>query len=124
MSDDKRQLISLQLARELRSAPWREPWWCFCLEDESFGRDLETEFRAELGQTHSLYPANPTARAIAKREDCDDVLFWLPDAAASFAIVHLTWKGRPSDDPALPLSTSFASLDRFVERELIPLCDD
>ncbi|MEM8598927.1 MAG: hypothetical protein AAGF99_03310 [Bacteroidota bacterium] len=55
-------------------------------------RAFEQELRAEMHPDHPLFERCVTARAVAVRIDCDDVAFALADG---FAIVHLTWKGRP-----------------------------
>ncbi len=108
------------LVRQLSEIEWLEPWWCFCLEDGEFGQSFEEELRKELSSQHTLYPYRQSARAIAKREDRDDFLFWLPQADQMFAIVHLTFKGGLETDPNWPSTSMLNSLAEFVELELVP----
>jgi hypothetical protein len=56
---------------------------------------LHEELRRELSGRHQLYGV--TARAVARRQDNDDVLFELfgSNAPAEFAMVHLTGSSRP-----------------------------
>ena len=69
---------------------------------------LEAELAQELGDQHSLLGA--TARAIARREDSDDVLFRLDAGPALFAVVHLTWSGRVEQDPRWPAFELYGTL--------------
>lgn len=57
------------------------------------GTALSKELRLELGSSHPLWGVS--VRALAKREDNDDVLFSLEHGPAPLAVVHLTWTGRP-----------------------------
>ena len=120
MSNKAESSFPSYLVAELRAVQWLEPWWCFCLGDSTIGWKLDEELRAELGKAHKLFPHRRVARAIAKRDDRDDVLFWLPKADKPFAVVHLTWAQHLEADPMWPKSSLFNSLMDFVERELIP----
>ncbi len=55
-------------------------------------------------------------RAIAVRQDCDDVLFISVDDPRVVAVVHLTYANRPETDPRWPETTMFASIEDWVER--------
>jgi hypothetical protein len=50
--------------------------------------------------------------AIGKRDANDDVLF--AAGADEVAVVHLTWARRP-ERPSWPSTTSYASIDEFLE---------
>jgi hypothetical protein len=69
---------------------------------------LEAEFQRELRDDHPLHGAR--ARAIARRDDCDDVLFALEDGPAAFAVVHLTWSGKVEPDARSPAFESYETL--------------
>jgi hypothetical protein len=73
---------------------------------------LVTELHRELAPSHVLYGA--TVKAIARRQDCDDVLFQVLAPHSQFAVVHLTFSGRAETSPQWPSTEIFASLDEFV----------
>ena len=106
------------LIQELSEIQWCEPWWCFCLDESELGKFYEEELQKELCDTHVLYPFRLSARAIAKREDRDDFLFWLPHADKIIAVVHLTWKHEA--DARWPQTSLLNSLTDFVEQEMVP----
>jgi hypothetical protein len=57
---------------------------------------LEDELRREMPVGHALYGRE--VRAVARRDDCDDVAFEV--AAAGLCVVHLTWQRET--DPRWP----------------------
>lgn len=109
-----------ELIAELQAVEWLEPWWCLCLGDCTCDSRFGEELRKELGKGHVLYPHRRSAKAVAKRDDRDDVLFWLPKADKPFAMVHLTWTHHVEIDSMTPNTSLFDSLMDFVERELNP----
>gem|GEM_PF-3452353 len=73
---------------------------------------LHEELAREMSPPHQLHGI--AARAVARRQDNDDVLFELfgSNAPADFAVVHLTWSGRPdqfSEFPGTELYPTFAA---------------
>lgn len=74
-----------------KTIPLPEPW---------FWTDVEftSQLRKEISLFHVLFFKKTTA--IAKREDCDDVLFQLRNN--KFAVVHLTWQQSPHVDTTWP----------------------
>lgn len=58
--------------------------WIACTD----GSPFEIEVTRELAKGHPLYGTN--LRAVARREDRDDVLF--RTESDGFVVVHLTWK--------------------------------
>src|SRR5678815_2005737 len=88
-------------------APWYTP------EDAS---DLERELAAELAPGHVL--AAVKVKAIARRQDQDDVLFQLLDGSARVAVVHLTYAGRGNSQ--WPRATLFADFEAWRSEQLLP----
>jgi hypothetical protein len=78
---------------------------------------LQTELAAEVGSDHPLYGRD--MRAVAVRQDCDDVLFVSVDEPQVVAVVHLTWSGRPERDPRWPETMFFASMEDWIERGMM-----
>jgi hypothetical protein len=66
------------------------------------------ELASELGAKHAL--KGHDMRAVAVRQDCDDVLFVSTDQPPIVAVVHLTYANRPEPDPRWPETTFFASM--------------
>jgi hypothetical protein len=89
------------------------PW--HALPDNASHREgLLSELRRELVAPHPLFglPAVP----IARRQDCDDVLFRFGHSPERYAVVHLTWIGKPERAPQFPWTEIFDSLDAFSTR--------
>lgn len=76
-----------------------EPW--FAISDADTRHQLEAELQRELSHGHEL--AGEPARAIARPEDRDHVLFAL--GSSGWAIVHLTYKDE--SDAAWPVTRLF-----------------
>jgi hypothetical protein len=74
------------------------------------------ELVREVGPKHPL--RGKTAKAIARRQDCDDVLFQLADRG--YAVVHLTFQGNEEIDPRWPETELFDSLEEWKERRMMP----
>jgi hypothetical protein len=65
------------------------------------GMRLAQNLASELGPQHVL--AGVTAIGVARRQDCDDVLFRLDGHRCAYALVHLTWqKWRRGSNPKFP----------------------
>ena len=87
-----------------------EPWIALEADAEYFQREL----LAEVGTSHRLHGRE--MRAVARREDCDDVLFVSIDEPPLVAVVHLTYAKRPETDPRFPSTTIFESMDDWIQR--------
>jgi len=74
-----------------------EPWECI---DLNYGNSCENELYKELSPGHILFALK--AKAIARRDDCDDVLFEIIDNSKRYAMVHLTWSGREESNGKWP----------------------
>jgi hypothetical protein len=84
---------------------WFEPW--YPLENEN---NFENELRKEICQDHILF------EVIARRGDCDDVLFLVEDRTFTYALVHLTWSSRKENDPKWPKTEIFQTWMEWEER--------
>jgi hypothetical protein len=89
---------------------WLEPW----VRTGADAVNFENELRRELAPDHPLYGCSATA--VARRVDTDDVLFELTGAPSRFAVVHLTWSGRPEIDARWPSVEFFSDFDDWIER--------
>ena len=92
------------MAAETSDLP--EPWLRLTDAD---GQGLVTELNREVTQGHVLY-GKDDIRAVARREDCDDVLFAVDSL---FALVHLAYAGK-EQDPRWPATVLFSSWSEFV----------
>ncbi|MBV9959539.1 MAG: hypothetical protein JO360_14030 [Acidobacteria bacterium] len=86
---------------------WLEPW-------RSSPSGLEVELERECSSAHPL--SGHKAISVGRRDDRDDVLFFLPDHALPLAVVHLTWSGKREAHPGWPQTIFYSSLDDWVER--------
>jgi hypothetical protein len=67
-----------------------EPW-------DKTDIDLTIELKKEVNIGHILY--NKEVKTIGRRQDNDDVLYEVYNSDFTFALVHLTWKGKPEINP-------------------------
>ncbi len=83
-------------------------------------QELHEELEREMSPRHQLYGIK--ARAIALRQDCDDVLFELlgERAPAALAVVHLTWSGKEDRDPRFPWVELYDSFTDWTVRCMLP----
>ena len=81
---------------------------------------LHVELAREVSKRHQLFGIE--ARSVARRQDCDDVLFELfgNDAPAGFAVVRLTWSGRPDQFPTFPSTDLYATFADWVTNRMVP----
>src|SRR5271166_5713028 len=91
---------------------WLVPW--YSTADVSPDSAIARELRSELSESHVLYGIE--VRPVACRQDCDDVLFEFMDGSDRFAVVHLTFSGRPESDPHWPRTTVFENQSQFEEK--------
>jgi hypothetical protein len=73
---------------------------------------LEAELRRELPRSHQL--AGRSLRAVARRDNTDDVLFELATGEGPVFCVHLTWSVERK--PPWPWTDRYDSITDFVER--------
>jgi hypothetical protein len=99
---------------------WLYPWQPILTLETGKQCAFESELKAELGGKHLLFNHAVSARAIAHRADCDDVLFWLPNYSKPFAIVHLIWHGKVEENPNFPSTTLLGSIKEFIDDYMFP----
>ena len=76
------------------------------------------ELRMELDLDHPLYGIQ--ARAIGRTCHTDDILYQLRDhPIAEFAVVHLTFRGRPESDPQWPSVILYRDLEHWVTQRML-----
>ena len=75
------------------------------------------ELARELGPQHAL--KGKKVRAVARRCDCDDVLFTIIEEERC-AVVHLTFQGKEETDPRWPATEFYSSVAEWVERCMLP----
>ena len=90
--------------------------------DAAHGVPLELELARELSPAHAIYGRK--ARALAARQDCDDVLFELDDGKAGYATVHLTWIMKMESTPGYPSTELHDSLEEWQAQRMIPDSED
>jgi hypothetical protein len=94
------------------SIDYTVPW--HALPDDPSQRDgLLADLRRELVSSHPLFGL--PAVAVARRQDCDDVLFQVGVPPYKYAVVHLTWSGKAEQAPDYPWTTIFDSFNQFTE---------
>lgn len=103
-------VISMRLT-DFEGIEWLEPW-----REASGG--LEAELAREVGAGHPL--SGCRAVSVGRRDDRDDVLFFLPDNLQPLAVVHLTWTGGRESNPQWPRTTFYSSVEDWVERRMRP----
>ena len=73
-------------------------------------RVLVEELQREVSLNHVL--CNQEVNVIARRTDCDDVLFQEINRKY-FALVHLTWSSK-SENPPWPFTKIFVTFNEFA----------
>ena len=94
---------------DLANIEWLEPW-----SPRSAG--LEIELEKEIGNGHPLH--GKEAIAVGRRNDQDDVLFFLPNNSQPLAVVHLTWKGSTEQSPEWPRTKFYSSLEDWIQHRM------
>jgi len=97
----------------------KEPW--LLIEERSVDA-TGAELRREVGPRHVL--KGKKVRALARRQDCDDVLFAIEDGSNTFAVVHLTYSRKEESDPQWPSTQIFSSLEDWCTKCMIPDHED
>jgi hypothetical protein len=82
------------------------PWF------ESANSRLVDELHRELPPGHVL--ENVEMSVVARRHDCDDVLYALNDGSGRLAVVHLTWKKTRETIPTYPNTRIFQRVELWL----------
>jgi hypothetical protein len=90
------------------SLAYLEPWICVVDEAELFTLEL----KREISPQHPLFEIK--AHAIARRIDCDDVLFEIESNETQLAVVHLTWSGKREDEPIWPSTKFYRDSEEWI----------
>ena len=89
-------------------APWTRVGEC--------ADNLERELRKEITAGHPLFSLK--TRPIAQRTDSDDVLYEVNSPNFRYAVVHLSWTGKPESDPRWPDLEMFETFETWVESRM------
>lgn len=92
---------------------WRAPWGPI---PSQHAGGTAAELQREICAGHVLF--GRSVQAIGRRQDCDDVLFYLGQNAPQFAVVHLTYQRETR--PEWPGTSLFDSLEAWIEQCMIP----
>ena len=99
---------------DINSIQWLEPW----VPIETVQRkSFEAELQREVKPGHLLYQVE--VKAVARRLDCDDVLFALTNHSSALAVVHLTYSVSEVS-PQWPHTLLFDSVEEWVENCMKP----
>lgn len=82
-----------------------QPWYA----ESAFS--LVDELRREVVSGHVLFGV--PVRVLARRQDCDDILFQFLDGTGRVAKVHLTW--QQESDPSWPSTTVYPNIEEWAE---------
>jgi hypothetical protein len=82
---------------------WLVPWYSVA-DDAAQVAGMKRELRRELSPGHPLFQL--PVRALARRQDCDNVLFTVEVGIGWVAVVHLTWTHSPPERPPWPRTTA------------------
>ncbi len=88
-----------------------EPWEKYITDTTS----VNNELKREVCNKHILFSVD--AQAIARRCDCDDVLFKLSNFTHQYAVVHLTYS-RESDS-TFPITELYVDLEDWVKNRML-----
>jgi hypothetical protein len=93
--------------------PLKMPWIA-----EDNGEPLEAELKREL-RTDGLLQGKQV-KAIARRIDCDDVLFTVEDSDYPLAVVHLTWAGKTDQNKGWPETALYSGWEAWRTECMLP----
>ena len=90
---------------------WLEPWYPVAHNPAQVA-GMALELARELSVGHPLFDL--PVRTLARRQDCDDVLFAIEDGTERIAVVHLTWTHSPPEHPPWPGTAIYTSFESWV----------
>jgi hypothetical protein len=104
-----------------------DPWTTITIEQKFL---FEGELQMEIKKASRLVKSTGkhvlvdyACSAVGKSIQSDDMLFSIHDNNGSdkcYALVHLTFRGKPEEDPRFPLTRLFDSFDAFKFKKMYP----
>jgi hypothetical protein len=82
--------------------------WHSVLDDAAQVAGMSLQLRREVASGHPLFGL--LVKTLARRQDCDDVLFAIEDGSGRVAVVHLTWTQSPPERPPYPWTVFYPNL--------------
>jgi hypothetical protein len=95
-----------------------EPWFSIEKFGAAIADGLVAELKLEVSESHVLY--NQPVTVLARRLDCDDILFKLENPKSQFAVVHLTGIRKRETNPKFPRTKIYDSFEDFVKNRMQP----
>ena len=95
--------------REVLKSFMNDQWW---LISKRMSESLNKELEKELSLKHILY--GKEAVAVARREDNDDVIFWIK-YLNKFAVVHLTYSKETSSEYPITSLFTLRELEKYCK---------
>jgi hypothetical protein len=90
---------------------WLVPWHSVA-DDPAQVAGMERQLGRELATGHPLF--GMVVRTLARRQDCDDVLFAVEDGSGRVAVVHLTWAASLPERLPFPCAVMYPSFEAWV----------
>jgi hypothetical protein len=96
---------------------WLVPWHSVADNSAQVAR-IQQELARELSAGHPLFGL--PVHALARRQDCDDVLFAVDDGSGRVAVVHLTCTRSPPEKPPWPITLVYKSFETWMAERMRP----
>jgi hypothetical protein len=93
---------------------FKVPWLSIAEYPPDNGVAVSRQAKSEIGPGHPL--VGKKLKTLARRQDCDDVLFLL-DGGPEVAVVHLTWSSR-RETTGFPDANCFSDLSEFMNSRM------
>jgi len=94
---------------------WLIPWHSV-VDDPAQVARMALQLSRELAPGHPLYGL--PVRTLARRQDCDVVLFAIEDGSGRVAVVHLAWTRSPPERPPCPRAVLYPSLPAWAAERM------
>jgi hypothetical protein len=92
---------------------WRVPWYSV-VDDAAQVAGMSLQLSRELARGHPLFGL--PVKTLARRQDCDDVLFAIEDGSGRVAVVHLTWTRSPPERPPCPWTVLYPTMAAWAAK--------
>ncbi|WP_099192353.1 hypothetical protein [Tepidibacter mesophilus] len=86
--------------------------WSVIKNDKGY---FKQELYKEINKEHILYGIE--VKELARREDCDEVLFLMLDGSKRYAVVHLTWSSKIEENSFYPKTRIYDDLTNLISAE-------